>query len=115
MRWQVSELTAERNYAVASKQQAAEAAAALEKEAAALLEQKKLAVTALQSQISQLQARHHHNPPSATDVPRSSIFLCTSVPSAHIRRLGVRLLHRKIPVCKTTEGPGVPDLDPLAS
>lgn len=53
----MAELTAERNYAVASKQQAAEAAAALEAEAATLLEQKKQAVTALQSQISQLKVQ----------------------------------------------------------
>ena len=54
---QVAEVSAERNRAVASKHQAAEAAAALEAEAAALLEQKKQAVTALQSQISQLKVR----------------------------------------------------------
>ena len=54
---QVAELSAERNYAVANKQQAAEAAATLEAEAAGLLEQKKQAVTALQSQISQLKVR----------------------------------------------------------
>ena len=57
---QVAELTAERNYAVASKQQAAEAAAALEAEAATLLDQKKQAVTTLQSQISQLKV--HSSP-----------------------------------------------------
>jgi hypothetical protein len=51
----VTALAAERDFAAASKQQAAEAAAALEAEAAMLLEQKKQAVKALQSQISQLQ------------------------------------------------------------
>ncbi len=70
----MTELSAERNYAVANKQQAAEAAAALEAEAAALLDQKKQAVTALQSQISQLKVcSRHYNISALRDRTRFSV------------------------------------------
>ena len=74
----MTELSAERNYAVANKQQAAEAAAALEAEAAALLDQKKQAVTALQSQISQLKVCSRHYNISLDSPPENFQPCCVS-------------------------------------